>query len=60
MANKKTTHNVGDTVEFIFLGERQSGVVDAVNSDYLLVKNNKGRLYHVHLSDKDSKFCYLI
>jgi ribosomal protein L24 len=53
---------VGDEVEFIFLGERKSGVVLRVfdKENKLSVKGVNGITYQPKTSEKESQFCYLI
>lgn len=52
---------VGDTVDFIFLGERQRGVVLEVfeKEGKLSVKGIRGTIYQVRQSEKESQYCYL-
>ena len=54
-------YNVGDTVEFTFIGTPLVGVVVEVMSKTILkVKtNDNGRVHRVGLTDKDHKFSYL-
>lgn len=55
-------YKIGETVEFLFLGERKSGVILEVfdKENKLRVRNVNGIVYQVRMSDKESQFCYLI
>jgi hypothetical protein len=55
-------YKVGDKVEFIFLGERQTGVVLEVfeKEGKLSVKGTRGTIYQVRASEKESQYCYLV
>jgi hypothetical protein len=59
---KINDYKVGDKVEFIFLGERQIGVVLEVFEveKKLSVRSTRGVIYHVRVSEKESQYCYLV
>lgn len=55
-------YKIGETVEFIFLGENKTGIVTGVDGkqNKLKVRGSNDINYQVSVSDKESKFCYLI
>ena len=55
-------YKIGDKVNFIFLGERQTGVVLEVfeKESKLSVRSTRGVIHQVRASEKESQYCYLV
>jgi hypothetical protein len=55
-------YKIGDKVNFIFLGERQTGVVLEVfeKESKLSVRGTRGVIHQVRASEKESQYCYLV
>jgi hypothetical protein len=58
---KAKDFKLDDVINFNFLGTTLSGkVIDIlVKENRVKVIDNEGIIYQVHMSDKDSKFCYI-
>jgi hypothetical protein len=58
---KAKDFKIDDIINFNFLGTTLTGKVINVliKENKVKVIDNEGIVYQVHMSDKDSKFCYL-
>jgi hypothetical protein len=58
---KAKDFKLDDVINFNFLGTTLSGkVIDIlVKENRVKVIDNEGIIYQAHMSDKDSKFCYI-
>jgi hypothetical protein len=60
MKNKLTDYKVDESIEFLFIGSKRKGKILSIDKDNLKVVDDRGMIYRVYMSEKESKYCYIV